>query len=133
MAKHDENEGVHPRLTSHDVEKLRPVGGTGGRQHFPSLPSLITNSFQGLQDPAKICDECRASPYFDREGYTKNRILGKAFEAALNFFKPGDKDGPQFILQWRLYPNKEHPRFREIDGCSCGCGGDSLGHHHPKP
>jgi hypothetical protein len=123
--KDDEQEGVHPRLTAQDAEGLRPTL-QDGRHHFPALPPLTTNSWNGLMDPAKICDECRASSYFDPEGYTKNRLLGKAIKAALDFIKPPDPDGPHFILAWRLYPSKEHPRFKEVDGCSCGCGGEFL-------
>jgi hypothetical protein len=36
-------------------------------------------------------------------------------------------------LEWRLYPNKDHPRFKELDGCSCGCGGDTLPPPPPPP
>jgi hypothetical protein len=130
MTRHHEHEGVAPRLTEEEIAQLRPATLEDGRQRFPQLPPLISNSLLGFEDPTRICTECRESPYFDRQGYTRNRLLGKALAAALDFFKPRDKDGPLWVLEWRLYPLKEHPRFREIDGCSCGCGCDSLGHHH---
>jgi hypothetical protein len=37
--------------------------------------------------------------------------------------KATDKYGAHFVLGWRLYPNKEHPRWsKDVHSCGCGCG-----------
>jgi hypothetical protein len=37
--------------------------------------------------------------------------------------KVSDKHGAHFVLGWRLYPNKDHPRWnQDVHSCGCGCG-----------
>jgi hypothetical protein len=39
--------------------------------------------------------------------------------------KKQDKNGAQFLLGWRLYPNRDHPRWKnnkDAHSCGCGCG-----------
>ena len=35
-----------------------------------------------------------------------------------------DKSGQHFLLGWRLYPNRDHPRWKNknVHSCGCGCG-----------
>jgi hypothetical protein len=122
----DDDDGITPRLTIQQARELKAHVLQDGREYFPSLQPLKANSLQGKLDPSKLCKECRESPYLDRAGYDKNRELAAIIKQAIKDLKPHDKDGPHFILEWRMYPNKDHPRFNKADGCSCGCGQDSL-------
>src|SRR5882724_1589071 len=82
----------------------------------------------------------------DPKAHKTNRELAKRISDAVVALK-SDEDGQQFILGWRLYPNKEHPRWQQTDSrsnvrpsasqqevhvCGCGCGCSSMG-GEPKP
>jgi hypothetical protein len=58
----------------------------------------------------------------DKCGYGANRQLAKLIEKAMRSAKKTDKGGQHFVLGWRLYPNKSHPRWKNKDVHSCGCG-----------
>jgi hypothetical protein len=58
----------------------------------------------------------------DKDGYAENRELARLIEKAMRATKKSDRAGPHFVLGWRLYPNKEHPRWKAKDVHSCGCG-----------
>ena len=36
-------------------------------------------------------------------------------------------------MAWRLYPDKDHPRWQIADGCGCGCGCYSSEDPSPTP
>jgi hypothetical protein len=58
----------------------------------------------------------------DKCGNKANRELADMIGKAMKAKKSGDKNGAHFVLGWRLYPNKEHPRWKSKDVHSCGCG-----------
>jgi hypothetical protein len=66
-------------------------------------------------------------PYFDRDGYRQNEELKKAITEVFIKHKKidvTDPAGPQWLLAWRMYPNKDHPRWGKegFEGCGCNCG-----------
>jgi hypothetical protein len=131
MSDDDKDMGITPRLTVAAYKKaLDLVALPDGREQHPALLELTTNAKQGMLDVTKLCQECQESPYLDTDAYKKNTKLAEAISEALNKIRPPDKDGAHFVLAWRLYPIKDHPRFNILDGCSCGCGDDTLHHHH---
>jgi hypothetical protein len=67
------------------------------------------------------------------EEYKKNRELARRINDAVSAVKGGDENGPHFVLGWRLYPNKDHPRWKEKQSHSCGCGCACASHHHHHP
>jgi hypothetical protein len=128
-----DDDGISPRLTVDAYKKaLNLVELPDGREQHPPLLELTTNAKQGMLDVTKVCPECQASTYLDTEAYKKNTQLAEAISAALNKIRPPDQHGPHFVLAWRLYAIKDHPRFNMVDGCSCGCADDTLHHHHRK-
>jgi len=58
----------------------------------------------------------------DKLGYQANRDLADMIGKAVRAKKSGDQHGAHFVLGWRLYPNKDHPRWKSKDVHSCGCG-----------
>ena len=58
----------------------------------------------------------------DKCGYKANRELAEMIKQAVRAKKNADKSGEHFVLGWRLYPNKNHPRWKSKDVHSCGCG-----------
>jgi hypothetical protein len=58
----------------------------------------------------------------DKCGYQANRELAELIGKAVSAKKKTDKNGAHFVLGWRLYPNKDHPRWKSKDVHSCGCG-----------
>jgi hypothetical protein len=59
----------------------------------------------------------------DKRGYQANRELAELIAKAVRQKKKSDKDGAPFVLGWRLYPNKDHPRWsKDVHSCGCGCG-----------
>ena len=64
----------------------------------------------------------------DKCGYQANRDLAEMIKAAVRAKKNSDKHGEHFVLGWRLYPNKDHPRWngKDVHSCGCGCGCSST-------
>jgi hypothetical protein len=60
----------------------------------------------------------------NKDDYANNRELARLISKAMRAAKKSDKAGQQFVLGWRLYPNKNHPRWKDNDvhACGCGCG-----------
>jgi hypothetical protein len=60
----------------------------------------------------------------DKCGYHANRELAEMIRQAVRAKKNADKSGAHFVLGWRLYPNKDHPRWnnKDVHSCGCGCG-----------
>src|SRR6478609_9504760 len=60
----------------------------------------------------------------NKSDYADNRELARLISKAMRVAKKSDKAGRQFVLGWRLYPNKNHPRWKdsEVHACGCGCG-----------
>jgi hypothetical protein len=97
---------IYPRITH---AKLRRTARTTseGRGRI-SLPGVKTDAKH-----ADASDKC---------GYEANRELAKLIDKAMRSIKKGDKGGQHFVLGWRLYPNKKHPRWNSKNAHSCGCG-----------
>jgi hypothetical protein len=126
----EHHEGLEPKLTREEVKKHRSViftghrrprisvgaarllvqcagGGGGGREGVPGLPRL---------------------PHFDTERYGSNRELARRIGEAFSEIKAGKG----FLMAWRIYPDKDHPRWDVANGCGCGCScsaSDSGGQH----
>ena len=126
----DHHDGLEPKLSIAELKQHRAVIFTGsdGRQYQSELPGSWSNAKVAATDVEKVCSECRESPHFDVEGYDTNRELARRISEAFEELKP--EKG--FVLAWRLYPEKDHPRWKIADGCGCGCGchHHQDGHHH---
>jgi hypothetical protein len=115
----DHHEGLKPKLTIEELTKDRTFIFTAadGREYQPELPGSWSNAKVAAKAPEQVCQECRDSPHFDTEGYSTNRELGRRIQEAFSELKAGKG----FIVAWRLYANKDHPRWQVADGCGCGC------------
>jgi hypothetical protein len=99
---------IHPKVTRAKLQRsARKTSGGKGRAPLP-----------GVQTDAKHVNAT------DKCGYDANRQLAKLIEKAMRSVKKGDKGGQHFVLGWRLYPNKNHPRWgsKDVHSCGCGCG-----------
>jgi len=97
---------IHPKLTRKALRRgARKTSQGKGRAALP-----------GVQTDAK---HAQAS---DKRGYQANRELAELIRKAVRSKKKSDKNGPRFILGWRLYPNQDHPDWKSNDVHSCGCG-----------
>jgi hypothetical protein len=77
------------------------------------------------QDPSDPNSPVYGNPYFDRDGKRQNDELRKAINEVFIKHKKidlTDPDGPQWVLAWRMYPNKDHRRWQTEDCCGCCCG-----------
>jgi hypothetical protein len=90
------------------TEAFRPQD-LGGRGRAP-LPGVKTDARH-----VNATDKC---------GYDDNRELARLIKKAMGTVKKTDKGGQHFVLGWRLYPNKKHPRWnnKDVHSCGCGCG-----------
>src|SRR6266853_6499370 len=108
---------VKPKLTSEDVNEGGPLTARDGREYYMELPGVWTDSRWGSTTKTN-----------DPAAFDKNRELAKRISAAFSDLKKTAKDGSHFILAWRMYPNKDHPRWhKEEHTCSCSCGCSSHG------
>ena len=97
---------IDPKMSSAKLKKSARITSEGkGRV---GLPGVKTDAKH-----AKATDKC---------GYGANRELSKLIDKAVRSKKKGDRHGQHFVLAWRLYPNKEHPRWKDQDDHACGCG-----------
>jgi hypothetical protein len=125
----DHHEGLEPKLSIEELKKRRTFIFTGadGREYQSELPGSWTNAKVAADATEKVCQECRDSPHFDTEGYGTNRELGRRIQEAFSELKAGKG----FVMAWRIYPDKDHPRWQIADGCGCGCG--CWNSETPKP
>src|SRR5882672_8232200 len=102
---------IYPKMTHKKLQtSARKTSQGKGRA---ALPGVKTDAKH-----AQATDKC---------GYQANRDLAKLIAKAVREKKKVDKHGGKFILGWRLYPNENHPAWKNQDvhscGCGCGCSG----------
>ena len=97
---------IYPKVTRARLKKSARKTSEG-RGRAP-LPGVKTDAKH-----AQATDKC---------GYKANREMAGMIKKAMQAQKNSDKSGAHFVLGWRLYPNKEHPRWKSKDVHSCGCG-----------
>jgi hypothetical protein len=118
---HDEehHEGLEPKLTRDEVKKHRSVIFTSpdGREYQSELPGSWSNARVAAEAVEKVCHDCRDSPHFDTEGHGTNRELARRIGETFSELKAGKG----FLMAWRIYPDKDHPRWDVANGCGCGC------------
>jgi hypothetical protein len=99
---------IYPKVTRATLQRsARKTSEGKGRA---SLPGVRTDAKH-----ANATDKC---------GYGANRELAKLIQKAMRSAKKADNGGQHFVLGWRLYPNKRHPRWnnKDVHSCGCGCG-----------
>ena len=116
----DHHEGLEPKLTIEELTKHRTFLFAGPRwARVPVRAARVLDQRQGGgASRRESLPECRDSPHFDTEGYGTNRELGRRIQKAFT----EAQGGQGFVMAWRIYPDKDHPRWQIADGCSCGCG-----------
>jgi hypothetical protein len=97
---------IYPKMTRGKLKRsARKTANGKGRA---ALPGVKTDARH-----ANATDKC---------GHKANRALAQLIGDAVKSKKVSDKHGAHFVLGWRLYPNKDHPRWKSKDVHSCGCG-----------
>jgi hypothetical protein len=97
---------IYPKVTRAKLKKgARKTSEGKGRAPLPGVKTDAKH--------ANATDKC---------GYQANRDLAEMIGKAMRAKKNSDKSGAHFVLGWRLYPNKAHPRWKSKDVHSCGCG-----------
>jgi hypothetical protein len=83
-----------------------------------------TSQGKGRAALAGVKTDAKHAQATDKCGFAANRDLAKMINQAVRAKKKRDKHGEHFVLGWRLYPNKEHPRWngKDVHSCGCGCG-----------
>lgn len=114
---------VGPKLTWKQLQELTDLSATDGRKYHADLPATWDNAQFVAENPGRIDPE----PKFT-EGYRQNQKLKEAIARAFVDIKninPNDPNGPLWFLAWRMYPNADHPMWKEQGGqeeCGCNCG-----------
>ena len=97
---------IYPKVTRAKLKRSAKKTSEGrGRASLPGVKTDVKH--------AQATDKC---------GYTANRELADMIARAMQAKKNADTSGAHFVLGWRLYPNKEHPRWKSKDDHACGCG-----------
>lgn len=97
---------IYPKITGAKLKKsARKTSEGKGRVPLPGVKTDATH--------VNATDKC---------GHKSNREMADLIKLAMRSKKNSDKNGAHFVLGWRLYPNKEHPRWKSKDVHSCGCG-----------
>jgi hypothetical protein len=97
---------IYPRMTRKKLQtSARKTAQGKGRAPLPGVKTDVSH--------VQATDKC---------GYQANRELANMIKAAVRAKKKADKHGTKFVLGWRLYPNDEHPAWKDKSEHSCGCG-----------
>jgi hypothetical protein len=99
---------IYPKMTRAKLKKTARKTSLGkGRAPLPGVKTDAKH--------VQATDKC---------GYQANRDLAAMIAKAMRAKKNSDKNGAHFVIGWRLYPNKEHPRWdnKDVHSCGCGCG-----------
>jgi len=97
---------IYPKLTRKTLRQGARKTSQGKAR--VALPGVKTDAKH-----AQATDKC---------GYQANRELAELIRQAVRSKKKAGKHGAKFILGWRLYPNQDHPDWKNKDVHSCGCG-----------
>lgn len=100
---------IYPKMSRTKLRKSAKKTSQGkGRAPLPGVKTDAKH--------ARATDKC---------GYQANRELAVLIREAVGAKKRADKNGPRFLLGWRLYPNESHPSWKkskDVHSCGCGCG-----------
>jgi len=110
----------HQELDQHDPDhKINKW-----KYHYHLEPSWDNAAWAAQHDNSVTTSPYYGDKYFDRDGKKQNDEFKKAICAAFEKYKKPDKDGHQWLLAWRMYPNEDHPRWSTsgFEGCGCNCG-----------
>ena len=113
---------VGPKLTVKQLEERTSLTATDGRKHHLDLPGSWDNAEWVSDNPS-----CDPRPHWPK-GHAQNQELKRAiFKAFVETKKIDmtDPDGSPWLLAWRMYPNADHPMWKEQEGhqnCGCNCG-----------
>jgi hypothetical protein len=113
------------------TDQTQPEPGVPGQaQQTPDNALTFHYHLDGSWDNAKWAETHDNpdpnNPFFDPDGKKNNDALKQAINDAFKKYKKidlTDPNGPQWLLAYRMYPNKDHPRWQaqECCGCCCGC------------
>jgi len=98
---------VGPKVQVKQLASKRGLKLADGRERHGPLPGVTSDAVEN-----------------------KNRKLAERISDVVESVKASDEHGPHFILAWRMYPNKDHPRWQTEDPHACGC---SCGNVAPLP
>src|SRR3954466_16365649 len=112
---------VGPKMTwSQLIEKTDLTAGDGRKNHA-ELPATWYNAEWVSNNP-----DAEPPPHFPY-GHAENEKLKRAIQKAFLECKNIDltnPDGSPWLLAWRMYPNADHPDWKNgmhACGCNCGC------------
>jgi len=114
---------VGPKLTWKQLQELTDLTAFDGRKYHADLPATWDNA-QWVEDHL---GNITPDPHFP-DGHKQNVALKAAIQKAFVEIKEinlNDPNGPTWFLAWRMYPNADHPMWKEQEGhqdCGCNCG-----------
>jgi len=111
---------VGPKLTAQHLEELTDLTAGDGRKYHAELPASWDNAEWVKNHPD------HQPPAHFPKGFEQNQKLKAAILKAILEYKeidPNDPKGTPWFLAWRMYPNKDHPDWKEgMESCGCNCG-----------
>ena len=114
---------VGPKMTKEQLMELTDLTAWDGRKYHDDLPATWDNAEWVTDNLGNITPD----PGFP-DGHAQNIILKDAIAKAFLKIKkidPADPNGSPWFLAWRMYPNADHPMWKEQAGhedCGCNCG-----------
>src|SRR5258708_4250520 len=116
----------HPKLTQEELQgpyySAAPhPPGSNTLKDSPALPAVRSSAEYAAHPNNPPLPGSGTN--FDRTGKDGNAALKRAILEAFKAHKPSDDSGAHFLIAWRHYPNKDHPRWKNPEqACGCGCG-----------
>jgi hypothetical protein len=111
---------VGPKLTPEFLEEITDLTAADGRKYHGELPASWDNAEWVTKNPDSD------PPAHFPQGFEQNKKLKKAILDAFVEYKKidlADPNGSPWLLAWRMYPNIEHPMWKDgMESCGCNCG-----------
>ena len=114
---------VGPKLTRKHLQELTDLTAWDGRKYHDDLPATWDNAEWVSKNLGNITPD----PGFP-SGHKQNLALKQAIADVFVHIKEIDRNDPSgspWFLAWRMYPNADHPMWKEQEGhedCGCNCG-----------
>lgn len=113
---------VGPKLTWQYLKERTDLTADDGRKYHAELPASWDNAEFVANNP-----DVEPPAHFP-DGHAQNQALKRAIQQAFVQYKHIDLTDPKgspWLLAWRMYPNADHPDWKEgampACGCNCGC------------
>lgn len=110
---------IGPKVTREQLQELTDLTAWDGRKYHDDLPATWDNAQFVAENLGNIDPKPGMPEGFEQNTELKDAIA-KVFTETKNI-QLDDQGRSPWFLAWRMYPNAEHPMWKDEEGPECGC------------